>query len=195
MHYLNQRDYPHIPYPYNAPEDDPTNTAATIYKCGCGICSMCMIVENMTMRRLDIRDCLDLALEVKATTPKGTYMRLLGPAAAEKYGMTCGVTSDPQALAEHLGKGGMAIAHVAQSRDRDEGLFSHGGHYIVVVAYDGEDVCILDPSYDEEKYKVPFRAEKIRVDRPFLYCAMDTLVEATQLREPHFYLFSRKKPC
>lgn len=194
MHYLNQRDYPHIPYPYEPPENDPSNTASNISKSGCGLCSLCMIVENLTTRRLDLRDCLDLALQVNATTPKGTNMRILGPVAAEKYGLTYKTTSDPQVLAEHLRKGGMAIAHVAQSPDREAGLFSHGGHYIVVVAYDGQDVCILDPSYATEKYEEPFRAEKIRVDRPFLYCAMDTLMEATQLREPHFYLFARKKP-
>ena len=193
MYYINQLDYPHIRYEHDldnggAPEEKCTAAAAA-----CGPCCLCMIVENMTFGHLELTDCLELSAKVGANRQRGTSLKILGPAVAEKYGLTYDTTNDVKKLVEHLQRGGMAIANSGGDREGYVGLFTHGGHYITILSTDGKDACILDPSYKEGKYEEEGRQGKAEVHEPFVYCSLDVLMEDCSNRDPAFYLFARKR--
>ena len=93
MYYINQLDYPHIRYEHDldnggAPEEKCTAAAAA-----CGPCCLCMIVENMTFGHLELTDCLELSAKLGANRQRGTSLKILGPAVAEKYGLTYDTTN------------------------------------------------------------------------------------------------------
>ncbi|MBQ3866715.1 MAG: hypothetical protein II776_07415, partial [Clostridia bacterium] len=162
---------------------------------GCGICSLCMIVENLTDRRLSVEEAIALSYACGANEGVGTTMRLLGPYAAEKLGLIHQATDSLEELLSCLKKGGMAIVHVGGDREGHVGLFSHNGHYVVAAAYDGEDLCILDPAYRPGRYEEEGRRGKAKVDEPFVYCKPETVLEDTLNRTPHFHLFFCRKPA
>ena len=184
MYYINQLDYPHIRYEHDldnggAPEEKCTAAAAA-----CGPCCLCMIVENMTFGHLELTDCLELSAKLGANRQRGTSLKILGPAVAEKYGLTYDTTNDVKKLVEHLQRGGMAIANSGGDREGYVGLFTHGGHYITILSTDGKDACILDPSYKEGKYEEEGRQGKAEVHEPFVYCSLDVLMEDCSNRDP-----------
>ena len=74
------------------------------------------------------------------------------------------------------------------------GLFTKGGHYICLIATDGEQFCILDPSYTPEKFTIPERAGRINTDHaPYLYCHKDVVHSETRRNRPFkYHLFARK---
>ena len=103
-----------------------------------------------------------------------------------------GETSDLNELKAHLAKGGLAIANSGGDREGYTGVFTHGGHYILVVSADDNEACILDPSYKEGKYEEPGRDGKARAVDGFVYCSLKVLAEDCANRTPSYYLFSRK---
>ena len=60
-------------------------------------------------------------------------------------------------------------------------MFTHGGHYILVVSADDNEACILDPSYKEGKYEEPGRDGKARAVDGFVYCSLKVLEETAQI--------------
>lgn len=128
----------------------------------------------------------------------GVDMSILGPVVAEQYGLQYSGTKDPEVVRACLQKGGCVIANVTGNREGHVSLFSKVRHYIVVLSIDGDEVCILDPSYKEGKYEEEGRAGKARVDAPFVYCSLQDLQEdcicANPMLEkhPYYHLFTRK---
>lgn len=192
MYYINQLDYEHVPYEHNlnnggAPEGKSNAAAAA-----CGPCCLCMVVENLTFGHLDLLDCLKLSADHGANREMGTSLKILGPVVADMYGLNFDMTSDADVMVDTLKKGGMVIANSGGDREGYTGLFTHGGHYITVVSADGNEVCVLDPSYKEGKYEEEGRKGKAVVQKPFVYCSLDVLKKDCENRNPAFYLFSRK---
>ena len=194
MLYLNQLDYPHVRYEHNVEHGGVPIERQKVSTSGCGLCSVCMVVDHLTTHHLSIEDCVQLSYEAKANIIVGTRMCFLGPLAAEKFGMDFRASSDINEVLAHLQAGGEVVINVGGSHDDYVGLYSKGGHYIVAIAYDGKELCILDPSYKENKYEIEPHKGKIRVDYPFTYCDPQVIMDDTQNRETPFYLFSRKKP-
>ena len=93
---------------------------------------------------------------------------------------------------EHLRNGGEVIANVSNDREGAVSVFTNRGHYILVVSVEGNRVCILDPSYTEEKFATDNARGKVVVDAPFVYCDIDLLMEEASNRNPGFFLFKRK---
>lgn len=90
-------------------------------------------------------------------------------------------------------KGGQVIAHVGVPEGKEIGLFTKGGHYILLTSTDGEKFCILDPSYTPDKFIIPERAGKVDTSHaPFLYCDVNTVLAEGRTRRKFFHLFSRK---
>jgi len=194
MLYLNQQDYPDIPYPNNI--SDPASTGATsgnIAKAGCGLCSMAMVVDHLTMSSLSLEDAVRLSVEVKANEKPGTDMKRFGQAAAERFGLVMSVSDDPEDMIRCLEEGGRAIINVGGDHDDHIGTFSDVGHYVTAIGYQNEEFCILDPAYRTTKYttEVPDRVDKVREEGIFLYTTAKVLMEDTENRSPRFYLFRR----
>ena len=74
------------------------------------------------------------------------------------------------------------------------GLFTKSGHYISLISTDGEEFCILDPSWSAEKYKIPERLGRVNEDNyPYLYCDVNTVHSETKPGKTKYHLFARKK--
>ena len=192
MLYLNQLDYRHIHYEHNIEGGGVPQERRNIATSGCGVCSACMMVDQLTSTHLSIEECIRLVYQVGASRFVGTRMAILGPALADKFHLGFKATKDMDEVKACLQKGGRVIINVGGDHDDYVGLYSYTGHYIIAIAYDGNELCILDPSYKEGKYEKEPNFGKVRVDYPFTYCKPEYIVDDTQNRETPFYLFWRK---
>ena len=84
--YYNQNDYPEIPY-----GDGSIETS------GCGLCSCCMVVENMTGHAFTPAEAARLAYECGACDETGTEISILAPAVCKRFGLTYELTCDSAA--------------------------------------------------------------------------------------------------
>lgn len=194
MQYLNQLGYPHIAYMHGTSTGGVPKKYRNVGTSGCGLCSACMMVDRLTDQILTIEEAVKLSEDNGANIIAGTRMCILGPVLAEKYNLTFAMTKSTAELVDCLQRGGAAIINVGGNHDDYVGVFSKGGHYIFGLSTDGENICILDPSWSSSKMHTPEREGKVLEDPPFLYCSLKTLEEDTQNRETPFYLFMRKKP-
>ncbi|MFI3226976.1 MAG: hypothetical protein R3Y09_06120 [Clostridia bacterium] len=192
MKYLNQFEYKDTPYPTNISNPESPLVNGTISRAGCGLCTACMMVEQLTFSDFPLLECRDLAIEVKANLTPGTNMKIFGPVVAEKFNLSLEKSDDIQDLIKCLQSGGGAIINVGGDHDDHIGVFSHGGHYIYAVSTDGEQICILDPSKKDGKYEEEGRQGKVRVNGDFAYCSKEVLHADVQNRTPAYYLFTRK---
>ena len=87
MLYLNQLNYPDIPYEHNVAAGGPPEGKGNVAAAGCGPCCLCMMVENLTTEHLDLMDCLKMSADLKANMERGTDLKILGKAVAEKFGL------------------------------------------------------------------------------------------------------------
>ncbi len=193
MLFINQNDYPDIPYPTNASNPDSNSYLnGTIASSGCGLCSLCMMVDQLTLEKLDLIQCRDLSLEHKANLKVGTSMKVLGPVIAQMYGLTCEQSDEMADMIACLQNGGKVIVNVGGDHDDHIGSFSHIGHYILAIGLKDGLVRILDPDYSQSKYQEADRPQKVRDDNGILYATPEILHQDTLNRSPGYYLFNTK---
>ena len=190
-YYVNQTRYPHVPYPTMTAIPELTRNDSTVRSAGCGLCSASMVVTNLTGTEFPLIDCLELSLAVNANHSPGTDMDRLAPYVAERFGLKLTMTDDPELLRQSLLRGGMAIANVAGDRPEDGyvGLFSHGGHYVAVVAIepDGEHITVLDPSQLPDKFREEGREGKVVENGYCLHTTLSILAEDCKFRPMECY--------
>ena len=196
MLFINQNDYPHIPYLTDMEHPESFNaTEGTVKTSGCGLCSACMVVDLLTLDKLELEDCLEMSVSNKANMEPGTDMLILGPVFAEKYGLTMTTSNSILDVINCVQNGGAVIANPGGDQEEDNyiGVFTHGGHYIVIAEYnnDTEEFLILDPSYSDVKFHEEGREGKVREEAPLVYAKADLLIKECSNRDPGFYLFTR----
>lgn len=196
MRYLNQLEYADIPYPTDKEHPDSRFFRdGTIKMAGCGLCSICMMIDRLTLHQVSIEECRDWAIECGANHGVGTDMKILAPYVAEKFHLRYRPSSDADELTECLRKGGCAIANTGGDRDGYQCTFSKGGHYILVVSVSGDRLCILDPSWRPDKYTEEPQKSRVLCDGKWLYCDKSVLARDTDNRTPSYYLFERPVPA
>ena len=190
MEYINQWDYPDLSYPH--PEGIYTDKIPMVSNTGCGLCSMWMVVRLLTEHRPTIEDMVRVAQESGGNNCRGTRISRFGPYCARLYGMRFALTNDKDLLKAHLQAGKPAIICVDGDKNGEIGLFSHVGHYIVALSWEGDTVCVMDPAMQPGKYEEGSRKGKVRTDEaPLLYVsAQDLLDDAVNSLVP-FSLFSK----
>lgn len=194
MRYLCQLDYPDIPYPTRMGMPEEERKPTTVKSSGCGLCSACMVVDLLTDKTFTLEDAVKLSIESKANMKAGTDMTIFGPAFAERFGLEVKRTDDLNEAIVHLQNGGKIIAHVGVPEGKPIGLFTKGGHYIVLTATDGKSFCILDPSYAPGKFDIPQRAGRVDdKNAPYLYCDVETVFGEGRIGRIRYHLFSRKR--
>ena len=190
-YYVNQTDYPHVLYPTLTDLPEWECKTSTVKDAGCGLCAASMVVTNLTGIDFPLIDALELSLAVNANHSPGTDMDRLSPYVAERFDLDLVKTDDPELLREHLLRGGMAIAVAVGDRPEDDhiGVFSHGGHFIAVVAIeeDGEHITVLDPSQVPGKYQEEGRVGKVIENGHILHTTMTVLAEDCKYREAKYY--------
>ena len=183
MRYVNQLDYAHVPYlaEVKNPKATPEQRNRTVALSGCGICSAVMIVDLLTGRELSVEECVRIAYECEANWSVGIDMLILAPVIAEKYGLTYDKTNDPAVAVAHLQGGGKIIAHMGVPDGKEIGLFTKGGHYVVLCGTDGKRFSVLDPSYTPEKFTIPERVGRVDTSKaPLLFCDVDVFDSETR---------------
>lgn len=188
MIYFNQNNYANIPYPSSE------SPKATIKTGGCGPTCGAMIVSNLTGKTVDPPAMAQYAISKGARVSGGTEMNVLAKAISADYGLMIDVTSDELALITHLKAGGWAIANVGGDRRGYTGVFSNGGHYIVVSGLTpAGKVIVLDPGYYVGKFNKAGRVGKVRVNGNYCICDISVLAKDTESRSPSYWLFSKSK--
>lgn len=187
MKYYNQRNYPHIPYPSEAFPEESISSA------GCGAVCCAMLVENLREENFPPEEAARFALEVGARDNDGTDMRILGPIIAQKYGFSYHESNDIDEVLDFLSQGkGFIIANSGGNKEDYVGIFTRGGHYILLTAARGRVIEVLDPSLWPEKFSIPGRKEKIFWVGDRIYCDASFIEEDCNNRDPGFYFFGRK---
>lgn len=185
--YYNQNNYPNVPYP------SPTLPDATIKSGGCGPTCAAMIISNLTDKIVDPVAMAAYAMKKKARVIGGTDMNLLAKALCIDYPLDYRLTNDENLLLAHLKKGGMAIANVGGDRPGYTGVFSNGGHYIVVAGLNSDDrVIVLDPGYYAGKFNLAGRKGKVTVQGNYCICDIAVLAKDTENQNPAYWLFERR---
>lgn len=188
MKYYNQRNYPHIPYPSEAfPEESISNA-------GCGAVSISMLVENLTQESFDPITSAAFALEVGSRDNEGTDMKILGPKIAQKFGFDYHEGNDIEEVLDFLGKEkGYVIANSGGDEEGYTGIFTSGGHYILLTSAKGRVVEVLDPSLWPEKFSKAGRVEKVFWVGDRIYCDAAFIKEDCDNRDPGYYFFALKE--
>lgn len=195
MRYWNQLNYRHIPYHTHTNMNvSAGEKLRNVARSGCGLCAACMMVESLTNYSLDVADCVKIAEECEASHAHGTDMAVLGPVLAKIFGLVYTATNDLEHVKRHLQCGGKVIARMGVPEGKEIGLFTKWEHFIYLDSTDGEEFCILDPSYTEKKFDLPERAGKVNdKNAPYLYCDVNVFHAETVTGAAKYYLFSRKK--
>lgn len=79
--FYNQREYEHVPYEYQG-------NGRNIKTSGCGVCSACMIVENMLGLPLPVEEAAVMAVECGARIEYGSDMVAMADELCRRYPLT-----------------------------------------------------------------------------------------------------------
>ena len=180
-----QLDHEDMPYP------SPVSPRGTIADNGCGVCAASMMIENMLGIPFPLKECASLAMACGARDGYGTDFYIFSKALAEKFSLDLVETEDAGEDKRFLQEGrGMAVANVRGNRDGYIGVFSDTGHYILLIAAQGERVAVLDSCYRPGRYDVPGRKGKVEMEGVIAWSTMD-VIQSDCFERP-FFLFSKK---
>lgn len=183
----NQYNYANVPYPAPGYEN------ATVKSGGCGVCCASMIVENLTGKSFPPTVSAKYAISCKARVSGGTDIVTLAKHLISDYPLEYKSTNDVSTLIGHIKSGGMAIANVGGDRSGYKGVFSNGGHYIVVLGIDSTGKLIIgDPGLYSGKYSASYR-KVVTVKGDLCYASADVLDKDCANRNPRYYLFKKKE--
>lgn len=196
MRHIIQRKYSYIPYPqYMDEPDNPRGKKGTIRSGGCGVCSVCMVIDQLTTEKFSVKECAQLSMAVGGNHSSGTDMTILGPVVAEKFNLDYAESYDVNDALTALREGGRVIALVGGIEPDNRGIFTAGGHYIVLIAADDKDeICILDPNWTSKTFPKWEKQGLVRTEGTLVYTSPAVLhQEGKKLGDPTYYIFHRKK--
>ena len=194
MLFINQNDYPDMHYEHNVDNGGVAPEKQNIKTAGCGLCSLTMVVNHLTTKDFSLEKCIEAAYKSGANRVHGSRMRWLAPPVSEEYELDYKMTTDIDEAIECIRNGGEVIVLVKGDREGKQGLFTHIGHYITLIAYDGEEFCILDPGITKGKFDKAIEEGTVRFSYPFVWCKKEVIKEEEDNTVAAYYLFKRKKP-
>lgn len=188
MYYYNQEHYNSVGY------DNPnTKKKETIKTSGCGVCSSCMVFNNLAGKELyTVAQMAKFSLSHGCRDNYGTNVKkLLTELCKANKGFSFTTTTDENKLVAHLKKGGMAIANQGDAYN----VFSTAGHFVVAYKMKGKNIQVLDPQMYSGKYDAYSRPKRI-VKKTDTGCIINVtqMGKATADRNPAYYLVSYVKP-
>jgi hypothetical protein len=195
MLYVNQNDYMDMAYPEKGIDENSPEYGRTVAAAGCGLCSLVMLVDQLSLASLSVEECRDMALDLGASVSYGTDMKILGRAVAEKFDLTYEESSDIEKVAYCLKEGGRVIMYCGGSYEGHIGVFTETGHYILVIGVRDGEYCILDPSLSDTKFDKEGRVGKVRREGNLCYISAELMAAETANRDPGYFLFHRKDDC
>ena len=192
---INQNDYEDVIYVTKTekPEPDKTNgLKTTIASSGCGICCGVMVAQFFGYD-MSIKEAIQLSYDYKANTGFGTKYKQYSEGLCAKLDLTCERVDTKEKLYKCLDDGGCAVANVGGDHDDHIGLFSHVGHYIFIYKHVKDDVYILDPGIEPNKYKEESRINRVKFEDEFVIGNINDLLSDATNRETPFFLYKKRK--
>jgi hypothetical protein len=160
--YISQIDSRWRYYPYTS----TGNSSQTIGSSGCGVASAAMIIDSIK-GYVDIRTLADVFVENGyRSANNGTYWSAYR-AVADEFDIDYAETSYLDRAIELLQSDYYIIASCGN------GLFTTGGHYIVIYGIEGNTLKIYDPYLYSGKFETSTRRGKVTVSGNTVYCSVD----------------------
>lgn len=160
--YISQIDSRWRYYPYTS----TGNSSQTISSSGCGVASAAMIIDSIK-GYVDIRTLADVFVENGyRSANNGTYWSAYR-AVADEFDIDYAETSYLDRAIELLQSDYYIIASCGN------GLFTTGGHYIVIYGIEGNTLKIYDPYLYSGKFETSTRRGKVTVSGNTVYCSVD----------------------
>ena len=161
--YISQIDSRWRYYPYTSIGD----SSQTIGSSGCGVASAAMIIDSIK-GYVDIRTLADVFVENGyRSANNGTYWSAYR-AVADEFDIDYTETSYLDRAVELLRDNNYYI--IASCGN---GLFTAGGHYIVIYGIEGNTLKIYDPYLYSGKFETSTRRGKVTVSGNTVYCSID----------------------
>lgn len=129
-----QNDYANVPY-----GNTKTSKYGTIATRGCGPTSFAMVATTLTGRTITPKDALSWCGDTYYVPGSGTGWAYFN-AAAKHYGFSCTQTNNFSQVEEALRNGKLVIS------SQGKGLFTNGGHYILLTKSEGGRIYVNDPN-------------------------------------------------
>ena len=110
-----------------------------------------------------------------------------------RYPLTYEMTNDAGRVLQFLkDKEGMVVANSGGNREGYTGVFTKGGHYIVLAEANGRMVTVLDPNLYDGKFEEPGREGKVTVEGNLAFTKISVVAEDCSNRTPAYFLFRKK---
>ena len=158
--YISQIDNRWRKYPYTV----TNNKNQTIGTSGCGVATAAMIIDSI-VGNVSVTELADAFVKYGYRSPNnGTYWSA-NRAIADEFDIEYKETSNLGVMLEMLKNNNYIIASVGN------GLFTTGGHYIMIYGIDGDNLKIYDPYLYVGKFDTSTRRGKAYVDGNTVICS------------------------
>ena len=158
--YISQIDNRWKNYPYTV----TNNKNQTIGKSGCGVATAAMIIDSI-VGNVSVTELADVFVKYGYRSPNnGTYWSA-NRAIADEFDIEYKETSNFSVMLEMLKNNNYIIASVGN------GLFTTGGHYIMIYGIEGDNLKIYDPYLYVGKFDTSTRRGKAYVDGDTVICS------------------------
>ena len=179
--YVSQIDNRWKNYPYTV----TNNKSQTIVKSGCGIATAAMVIDSI-VGNVSVTELADVFVKYGYRSPNnGTYWSA-NRAIADEFNIEYQETSNFSVMLEKLKNNNYIIASVGN------GLFTTGGHYIMIYGIDGNNLKIYDPYLYSGKFETSTRRGKASVSGDTVYCSIDNFKNYANYKRFFFYKYDLK---
>lgn len=138
----------------------------TIGTSGCGVATAAMIIDSI-VGNVSVTELADIFVKYGYRSPNnGTYWSA-NRAIADEFNIEYQETSNFSVMLEKLKNNNYIIASVGN------GLFTTGGHYIMIYGMGGNNLKIYDPYLYSGKFDTSTRRGKAYVNGNTVFCSVD----------------------
>ena len=197
MRYVNQKQYPDMPYITRTGREGAEREkglTTTIASSGCGLCSAIMVLDRLLpVYDFTLEDAVALSYELNANHNNGTDPERFFPVFAKKFDLRYENSAQQEDLRRCLRTGGAGIVHVRANQGDYVAMFTKSGHYMTVIGEEPDGrFAILDPSYRPGKYSQGQDADKVEIVREVVVlCPGEVLEKELAKHRPSYHLFWR----
>lgn len=180
--YISQIDSRWRYYPYTS----TNNKNQTIGSSGCGVASATMIIDSI-VGNVSVTDVADTFVKYGyRSANNGTYWSAYR-AIADEFNIEYQETSNFETMLNKLKNNHYIICSVGN------GLFTTGGHYIVIYAADNDTLKIYDPYLYAGKFETSTRRGKVEVRGNTVYCSIDNFKKYANYKQFFCYKYDTAK--
>lgn len=180
--YISQIDSRWRYYPYTSIGD----SSQTIGSSGCGVASAAMIIDSI-VGNVSVTELADtFVANGYRSANSGTYWSAYR-AVADQFDIEYTETDNFDEMVNLLRNNHYIIASCGN------GLFTSGGHYIVLYGIDGDTIKIYDPYLYSGKFETSTRRNKVTVSGNTVYCSTTNFRKYANYKQFFCYGYNEDK--